>query len=278
MSRISLVIADVDGTLLGPDKILSPRSRAAVDRLAAHGVRFTIASSRPPAGMRRLVAPLDLRLPMGAFNGGALLAPDLKVIEQHVLDRATARTAIEVFAAFGIDAWLFTGEAWLARHAEGPHVERHTRTLGMPPTLVDSFEDHLSGAAKIVGVSSDGGRLALSEGAMRRELSGCASIARSQPYYVDVTPAGTDKGVIVDALSRRLGLGADEIATIGDMENDIAMFRRSGFSIAMGNASPAVKRSARAETLTADADGFAVAVERLILPRAVPARPNGPPA
>lgn len=279
MSRISLVIADVDGTLLGPDKVLTDRSRAAIDRLAAAGIRFTIISSRPPVGMRRLVAPLSLCLPMGAFNGGALLAPDLAVIEQHVLDPAAAQAAVEVFAAFGIDVWLFTADAWLARRAMGahiePHIERHARTLGIPPTLVDSFDNHLSRAAKIVGVNSDGDCLSLCEAAMRREIDGRASIARSQPYYVDVTPAGTDKGTIVDALSRRLGLGADEIATIGDMENDIAMFRKSGFSIAMGNASLAVKLSARAETLSTDADGFAIAVERLILPRAVRAYPAG---
>jgi Cof subfamily protein (haloacid dehalogenase superfamily) len=281
VSRLSLVIADVDGTLLGPDKVLTDRSRAAIGRLAAADIRFTIISSRPPVGMRRLVAPLSLCLPMGAFNGGALLAPDLAVIEQHVLGPRVAQAAVEVFTAFGIDVWLFTADAWFARRTAGAriqlHIERHTRTLGISPTLVDSFDDYLSRAAKIVGVSGDGDQLSLCDAAMRRELGGRASIARSQPYYVDVTPAGTDKGVIVDALSRRLGLAADEIATIGDMENDIAMFRKSGFSIAMGNASLAVKHSARAETLSTDADGFAIAVERLILPRAVHAYPAGRP-
>jgi Cof subfamily protein (haloacid dehalogenase superfamily) len=276
VSRISLVVADVDGTLLGADKILSERSRAAVGRLRARGVGFTVVSSRPPVGMSRLVAPLDLRLPMGAFNGGALLAPDLAIIEQHVVGREAARDAVAVFAAFDIDVWVFTGEAWMVRHAEGPHVARQTRTLGVAPKLVGSFEGYLSDAAKIVGASGDAERLSLCETEMRRQLGSRASVARSQPYYVDVTPAGTDKGTIVETLSRRLGLGADEIATIGDMENDIAMFRKSGFSIAMGNASPVVKGSARAETLSTEADGFAIAVERLILPRCAGARADGP--
>jgi hydroxymethylpyrimidine pyrophosphatase-like HAD family hydrolase len=52
------------------------------------------------------------------------------------------------------------------------------------------------------------------------------------------------------------------------MENDIAMFRCSGFGIAMGNASAEVKRVADAVTLSNDEDGFAAAVERIILPRA----------
>jgi hypothetical protein len=61
---------------------------------------------------------------------------------------------------------------------------------------------------------------------------------------------------------------AAEIVTLGDMANDLPMFRNSGFSIAMGNASAEVKRAASALTLSNDEDGFAEAVERVILPRA----------
>jgi hydroxymethylpyrimidine pyrophosphatase-like HAD family hydrolase len=82
-----------------------------------------------------------------------------------------------------------------------------------------------------------------------------------------MTPAGTDKGVFVATLARRLCIPLAEVATIGDMENDIPMFRRRGFAIAMGNAGAAVKRSADAETLSNEANGFAAAVEQLILPR-----------
>jgi len=53
------------------------------------------------------------------------------------------------------------------------------------------------------------------------------------------------------------------------MTNDVAMFRQSGCSIAMGNASAAVKRLADSVTLSNEEDGFAAAVERLILARAV---------
>ena len=101
-AAVSLVIADVDGTLLGPDKVLTDRSRVAIGRLAAADIRFTIISSRPPVGMRRLVAPLSLCLPMGAFNGGALLAPDLAVIEQHVLGPRVAQAAVEVEGLFEV--------------------------------------------------------------------------------------------------------------------------------------------------------------------------------
>jgi hypothetical protein len=56
-----------------------------------------------------------------------------------------------------------------------------------------------------------------------------------------------------------------EVVAIGDGHNDIAMFERSGFRIAMGNASPDVQRAADFVTGSNSEDGFAQAVEQLVL-------------
>jgi Cof subfamily protein (haloacid dehalogenase superfamily) len=268
MSRVSLVISDVDGTLVTTDKVLTERSRDAVSRLEAAGIAFSIVSSRPPFGLRMLVEPLRLRLPMGGYNGGVLVLPDLTVLEQLLLPPEAARQAIVVLRSFAVDIWAFAGDRWLVENPDGANVAREEQTIRVRPTIVERLDDHLDAIAKLVGVSDDFERLTACEPAARRTLGASASIARSQPYYLDVTPAGTDKGVAVAGLARRLRIPAAEIATIGDMENDVAMFRKSGFSIAMGNASAEVKRLADAVTLSNDEDGFTAAVERLILPRA----------
>ena len=250
------------------DKVLTERSREAVSRLDALGIAFSIVSSRPPFGLRMLVEPLSLRLPMGAYNGGAMVMPDLTIIEQRLLPPETAREAMTVLRAYAVDIWAFAGDRWLVEKPDGAYVAREERTIRVRPTVVARLEDHLDGVAKVVGVSDDFARLAACEPAARRALEARASIARSQPYYLDVISAGTDKGVAVAGLARRLGIPSAGIATIGDMENDVAMFRKSGLSIAMGNASSEVKRLADAVTLSNDEDGFASAVERLILPLA----------
>ncbi|MBV8961602.1 MAG: HAD hydrolase family protein, partial [Hyphomicrobiales bacterium] len=92
-----------------------------------------------------------------------------------------------------------------------------------------------------------------------------ASAKRSQPYYLDVTHPRANKGAVVDELVKTLGVPANEIATIGDMPNDVLMFERSGFSIAMGNAGDEVKSRASAVTDSYNDEGFAKAVERHIL-------------
>ncbi len=118
---------------------------------------------------------------------------------------------------------------------------------------------------KIVGVSDDLNLVANSEKVAQRILGRTASAARSQPYYLDVTHPKANKGTVVTTLSEYYDIRPDQIATIGDMPNDVLMFRESGFSIAMGNSSDEVKSQASAVTDSNENDGFARAVRKLIL-------------
>ena len=268
MSKISLVVSDVDGTLVTSNKMLTERNRAAVAALQKAGIGFSIMSSRPPFGLRMLVEPLALRLPIGAFNGAVIAAPDLSIFEQSTLASNVAREAIAMLRSASVGVWAFTASHWLTEDPSGAYVDKEIATIRTQPTIVARLEDHLESAVKLVGVSRDFERLASCELEMRRSLTDRATIARSQSYYLDITPAGTDKGLGVMKLARQLNVPADEIVTIGDMENDVPMFRNSGLSIAMGNATAEVKLTARAVTLSNEEDGVAHAIEQIILPRA----------
>jgi hydroxymethylpyrimidine pyrophosphatase-like HAD family hydrolase len=87
---------------------------------------------------------------------------------------------------------------------------------------------------------------------------------RSQTYYLDITPPGFNKGTFVKAMAKRLGIATVAVATIGDMQNDLAMFAVSGTSIAMGNAADNVKDQATHVTATNEQDGFAEAMEMIL--------------
>jgi len=89
--------------------------------------------------------------------------------------------------------------------------------------------------------------------------------AASQPYYLDVTHPDANKGSVVNYLARRYKFSNEEIATIGDMPNDMLMFADSGLSVAMGNADQQVQQAARYVTETNENEGFATAVRRFIL-------------
>ena len=169
-----------------------------------------------------------------------------------------------MFREHGIDCWLFVGNEWLCTNPAGDKVELEAYTVQQPPTIVPEFTDaHFSAAGKIVGPSEDHDRVARLADLMQQALAGRVHAARSQPYYCDVIPPGIDKGRLVELLAERLGgVPRDEIMVLGDMDNDLEMFRKAGFGVAMGNASDPVRRAAQAVTLSNDEDGFAAAIER----------------
>jgi Cof subfamily protein (haloacid dehalogenase superfamily) len=273
-SKISLVLADVDGTLVTADKVLTARAAAAVKALDAAGIAFAITSGRPPRGMAMLIDPLALRTPVAGFNGGIFVKPDMTIMEEHVLAADAARRAVDVILRNGMDVWVYSGQDWLVRDRDAPHVAREQWTVKFAPIVVKSFDDVLANAVKIVGVSDDHDLVARCEKAAQDTLGTAASAARSQPYYLDVTHPDANKGTVVTTLSKLLSVPAAEIATIGDMPNDVLMFRKSGLSIAMGNASPDVQARANLVTASYDDEGFAKAIEGLILPRARSAAPS----
>jgi len=263
---IRLVLADVDGTLVTDDKRLTEATRAAALALRRAGIGLAVTSGRPPRGMRMLVAPLMLDAVIAGFNGGVYVRPDLSLIETRRLEPAAARQALDLVLAAGLDAWLYTETAWLVRDKTAPHVAREERTVEFEASRVDGFtEAHLAGAVKIVGVSDDFAAVAAAEQAVQRVLGPRVSATRSQRYYLDITHPQANKGAVVQTLSNLLRVPPAEIATIGDMANDVLMFRQSGFAIAMGNASAEVKAEANVVTESNEDDGFAKAMRKFIL-------------
>jgi len=264
-SNIRLVIADVDGTLVTQEKVLTARAIEAVKHLRNAGIAFTLTSGRPPLGIKMLIEALALTEPVAAFNGGVLVHPDLSVMAQSFVTADNATKVIEAIAHHGLDCWVYTDRDWLVRNAKGPHVAREQWTVGFAPMVVSDFTAHLERVAKIVGVSNDYPAVARCEADVQRDCGGQVSAARSQPYYLDVTHPNANKGHVVTVLSQALSIPPELIATIGDMPNDVLMFEKSGLSIAMGNASSDVRRQAKFVTTSNEEEGFANAMEGLVL-------------
>src|SRR6185437_7641055 len=170
----------------------------------------------------------------------------------------------------GLDVLVYRDADWCIRKREAPHVDREQWTVKFEPTVTKDLSSVLERAVKIVGVSDDHGLVERTEAALRKRVAGHASAARSQPYYLDVTHPDANKGVVARYEAQALRLPVEQIATIGDMPNDVLMFSVGGVSIAMGNASPDVQRCARYVTTSNEEEGFAHAIDTFILPRHAP--------
>ena len=266
-TRIRLLLSDVDGTLVKMDKTLTQRSIDAVHALHDAGVHFAVTSGRPPLGMSMLVDPLSLRTPLSGFNGGLVVEPDLEmdVLEERVIPDDLVAPTIELLESYELSVWVYQRTDWLVRDPDGPHVAHESNTVQFTPKVVDSFDGVEGSVAKIVGVSDDHDAVANAGAAAHDEFGDHVSASRSQPYYLDVTHPQANKGGVVKFLAEKYEISMEEIATIGDMPNDVLMFAHSGLSFAMGNADREVQRAARRVTTSNDEEGFANAVERFIL-------------
>ena len=131
------MLADVDGTLVTPEKTLTDRSIAAVRELREAGIGFAITSGRPPRGMAMLVDPLGLDLPMAAFNGGLFVNPDMSVIEEHAIPAPVVAPTVALMSRHGLECG-YTGAptGWSAMWTHRTWTERRPRSASRRSTLI----------------------------------------------------------------------------------------------------------------------------------------------
>jgi Cof subfamily protein (haloacid dehalogenase superfamily) len=264
---IRLVVSDVDGTLVRKDKSLSPQVIAAVHRLRAAGIPFTLISARPVSGVIPLIAPLGIDIPLAAFNGGILFRPDGSEIVAHPIDRAVVEGVFALAEELAVDRWVFAGGQWYASTDQGMHVEHERVASNQAPVVRGDFTDLFDTADKLTLVSDD---RALLKGLAERAVAAFgdrATIGQSQTYYLDVTDTAANKGDGVAALAEMLGIDLTDVVVLGDMDNDIAMFDRAGLSVAMGQAPGTVKARADWVSSSNQEDGVAHAIDAFILPK-----------
>ena len=138
---VRLVVADVDGTLLTPNKVLTPRARAAVQSVIEAGIPFTITSGPPPLGMKLLIEALSLKHPISAFNGGLFVRPDLSVMCARHIPVEVVPPVIDTLTRGDLDVWIYTDTDWRVTSRHGPHVDREEWTVNFPPAVVPAFSD-----------------------------------------------------------------------------------------------------------------------------------------
>jgi Cof subfamily protein (haloacid dehalogenase superfamily) len=262
---IRLLLSDVDGTLVTSKKELTPEAVQAVERLGEAGILFAVTSGRPPRGLRMLIDPLKLTTPLAGFNGGLIVSEEFVTMQELVILDDVVGPIIEVLQDHGLSVWVYQGTDWYVLDLDGPHVAHEATVCQFMPTQLDDFDAVRGDIVKIVGVSDDPATIDKATGALNDAFSSNVSATSSQTYYIDVTHQDANKGSVVDFLAATFSIDAAQIATIGDMSNDVLMFERSGLSVAVGNASDEVKSKATYTTTSNDDNGFANAVERFIL-------------
>lgn len=271
---VQLVVSDLDGTLLSPDKTISEQNLAAIQRLREQGIAFTFASGRMSQMLEAYASQLSVDIPIIACDGAKIVdVATQSVLYSQFLDAREAEDLLDFAAVNKMDYLAFTQDkVYLAKDSNRvknfmDYNEIAIRNSTEPMPLYVFNDDHRTiadyGILKILVVEKNGTDL----DRVRQHIASSRKIYAEMPEdnLIDVLEAGTSKGAAVARLADHLGIRLENVLAIGDYLNDISMLEIAGYSIAMGNAAEEVKKVAMALTETNDRNGFAKAIEQFVL-------------
>jgi Cof subfamily protein (haloacid dehalogenase superfamily) len=273
---IELIVADIDGTLLGRDNVnVSPRNRAAIEAARARGVPVVLCTGRPMASLLKVAAPLGLPGPHVAFDGALVMAVGETPIHRVPLPDDAPRALVDAARAAGVCVELYRAEAHYVDRP-WPLALAHAELIRVEP-VVRSLDDVIAHSApgeivkgQLIGEGPDDrARIEAIEALGLPVRFGWATPPPGHRWldYVNVTHPDVNKGAALTALAAALGVPLDRVMALGDGPNDAPLIERAGLGVAMGNAVESLKEIADVVVPDVDADGMAVAIERYVLSR-----------
>jgi Cof subfamily protein (haloacid dehalogenase superfamily) len=264
----ALIACDVDGTLIGDDERITPRTRNAVRAAVEAGAQFILATGRPPRWVTPVVEDLGFA-PMAVCANGAVIydpATD-RVVTARTLSVATLGELAEIATRAIPGAGLAVERVGASAHdtatpqfISSPGYEHAWLN---PDNTEVSIEDLLSAPAVKLLIRKAGARSA----DMAAELAKHVGIEGDITYstnngLIEIVPLGINKATGIAELARPQGITDDDWVAFGDMPNDVPMLLRAGHGVAMGNAHANVLAVADEVTTPNTDDGVARVLER----------------
>lgn len=273
---VRLVALDIDGTLLRSDRTLSERTREAVARTRAGGVRVVLVTGRRHPSARRVADELGELLPLVVHNG-ALVVEEGRIIRCRPLARDVAARAVRAGRGCGAEPIVHCGErgeGWLLVDAHAQPTGLVGYYLERAGSEVRRVDDVLEALAREVPIQVmfGGPRAEMEElvAALGARLTDDARLERTvypatDFALVDVLDPGVGKAEALGFLQARWGIAAAETLAIGDNWNDRSMLEAAGRGLLMGNAPSELRALGLPVLPTNDEDGVAHAIEAHVL-------------
>ena len=263
MSNITLVISDIDGTLITSNHEVTEDTKQTARSLLADGVKLSLASSRPPRAVAPIAAELGLASTFAAFNGALIVKSSGEILAESTIAPDVTSRIHAIAQERGLDVWLYDKTDWWVSR-QTPFVEREEHTTGFSASW-SNYSEQLGKPLNKLTVVGQPSLVADAERLVIKELGQTVTASRSKPRFLDVTSFGWHKGAVVTRLSNLFHTSPDKVAVIGDGPNDVEMFVAAGLSIAMGQAVDEVRKQATYITSSNDDEGWSRGIRTYVL-------------
>lgn len=264
-----MLALDLDDTLLRSDLTISYRTRNAIKKAEAAGVTVVLASGRAPSAMERFSRLLGMNKRPGYLicnNGTVILESHTgNIVYETFLDTQPAMAAYDLADAEGFAVQIYDDDImYVSKYNEFTDYDQ--KLTGLRQVVVENFRNMVSKGCHKLLIPGDPVLLTPLETLLRSFLGKDITLFTSKPYFLEILPAGTDKGSALARTAELLGIKQEQTLAIGDSMNDEAMIRWAGMGVAMANGDARVKKIANMITeKTNDDDGVAEVIEKYVL-------------
>ena len=268
--RFDLLVLDVDGTLHNSHREISDATKNALIEAQKRGKTIAIASGRSIAGIRQTASAISLEEYGGyviAYNGTTVInCKTGECIYNQTLPADLIAPVYEEAAKLQVAIMAYRDSAKEIIVAGGvtDYVAADAAASCVTIRETDQFVKELSFPINKIFVSGEPDKMKEVERILQRKFGSVLNVFRSDPYYVELLPKYTDKGVAVDKLVKYMDITRERVMCVGDSNNDLPMLRYAGMGVAMGNASDRIKEQADYVTDSNDDDGIVKVIEKFM--------------
>jgi Cof subfamily protein (haloacid dehalogenase superfamily) len=289
--RYRILALDVDGTLLCPDGTLRPRTRDAIARAAAAGIRPVLCTGRRFRRARPIASQLGLDAPV-VCNSGAII----KDLDSHAtlwradLDSELADCVIALLRDRDQPAVIFTDrpddqadfiirafptgrepfDDYVAQNREHAEINALCHGRGSRDDNGHRHPD-LDPVFHVCAIGTKSEMLSFQEHALSRLGARVQTFVQGSRHYLgamcEILRHDASKWTAILHLAQSWGVEPAAICAVGDDVNDIPMLRNAGLGVAMGHAQADVRAAADVVTGDHDEDGVAMFIDDILLPR-----------
>jgi hypothetical protein len=268
---IRLIALDIDGTIVGDDLVIGPRTKAAVRTAVERGVAVSLVTGRMVSSALRFATELGLTAPIVGYQGGIIRAmPEPgttrlgRLLVHRPLAADAARAIVQWTREHGLDPHLNHLERFIVR-ADDPRADDYSAFMGARAELVPDLLGAIRHpVTKVLAVGEPPLPSELAPAA-RTAFAGSAEVTISHPRFLEFVAPGVSKGRAVRWLARRLGVPLEATLAIGDQWNDLEMLGEVGHGAAMPSAPAEVRAIARYVAPPLASEGAARLIESLVL-------------
>ena len=229
---------DLDGTLIGRDAVLGPRTRAAITRAQAAGAPVLVATGRMFRSVEPYLAEAGIREPVVCYQGAAVVDPVTREFLLHEpIELGVAREAIALLVERGFSPNVYVDDQLFVAH-ETEYSRAYSQFQHLPVVEVGDLLDWLERPpTKLVQVA-DPPVLAELRPVVEQRFDGRLFVTTSLPYMLELGNPAVTKGSGIAFVATMLDLDLDHVVAFGDGENDVELLAEAGFGVAVATGHP----------------------------------------